>query len=61
MLTFPTNKFLLAVAVAGRDRLKKSSGLVGTVGTEWGGRPGNNGPVMNATWARVRYQMTKEN
>lgn len=29
--TFPTNKFLLAAAVDGLDRDKKSSGFVGTV------------------------------
>lgn len=47
VLTFPTNKFLLAATVAGRDRPKKSSEFVGTVGMEWGGRPGNKGPVTN--------------
>ena len=51
ILAFPTNRFLLAAAVAGRDRVKNSSGFVGTVGIEWGGRPGNKGPVMNATWS----------
>jgi hypothetical protein len=60
ILTFPTNKFLLAAAVPGRDRPKKSSGFVGTVGIDWGGRPGNKGPVVNAAWSRVRYHVAKE-
>jgi len=60
VLTFPTNKFLLAAAVAGRDRAKKSSGIVGIVGIDWGGRPGYKDPAMGATWSRARYHTTKE-
>jgi hypothetical protein len=59
MPTFPTNKFLLAAAVAGRDKSKKSSGFVGTVRIDWGGRPGYKGPVMKITWSRVQCHYAK--
>lgn len=40
---FPTNRFLLAVAVNGLDRARSSSGFVGTPGIDCGGRPGKRG------------------
>ena len=60
VLTFPTNKLPFAVAV-GRDRVEKCSGFVGTVGIDWGGRPGYKDPATDmTTWLRVRYHKTKE-
>lgn len=54
VLTFPTNKFLLAVAVGGREA-KKSSGFVGIVGIDWGGRQGYKGPAVSTTRSMMRY------
>lgn len=49
VLTFPTNKFLLAAAVGGREA-KKSSGIVGI---DWGGRQGYKGPAAGTTWSMM--------